>query len=181
MANELTPTSWKTQELGPKMKALPNDRMRQFVWELLIAGDNNHAAAATRAGYISENPHYMKVQAHRLCHRQDVLAAIQEVAEKFNRSSVAMAVRVREQIASSPIAKDSDRLKAVDSILSSAGMGPKSVHEVNVTITDAQMIRELTEMAKVLGVDPKTLVGDKAKTIDATDYHEVYPGLEDLV
>jgi phage terminase small subunit len=163
---ELTPDDFvelpPIQELGEKMRALPNDRMRRFVIALLELGGIDNTRAALLAGYKG-NPNGLRVQAHSLAHDPRVLEAIDEEARRRLHSGTIMAVSVLMQVAAGKIsAKVNERLKAVDMILNRVGISEKTEHTVkveNVGATDESMLKRIVFLAGQQGLDPAKLLG----------------------
>lgn len=149
-------------ELGEKMRALPNDRMRRFVIALLELGGIDNTRAARLAGYLG-NERGLRVQAHALAHDSRILEAIDEEARRRLHSGTIMAVSVLLQIAAGKIsAKVSERLKAVDMMLNRVGISEKTEHTVkveNVGTTDEAMLRRIVHLAGQSGMDPIKLLG----------------------
>lgn len=166
-------------DCGPRMLQLPTDRMRRFVQELLLAGDNNATAAAGRAGYAGPSSS-LAVQGHRLIHRQDVLRAMKEEAERHIRSGVLVAASVFNKIAADPSQTASDRMKAADRILSGSGLGIRDEKTITVIHSDAELISEIRELALALKVDPTTLLGVKGTVTDA-EFKVLDDDISDLV
>jgi hypothetical protein len=106
-------------ELGPAMRALPNNRWRAFVEFYLLGtvankNKNNHgaqAAAARQAGFGTprSTPHVMTHMAWKLMRDERVIAAVAEEARKLLRSGAPEAVRAALNGVRNPEHKDHAR------------------------------------------------------------------------
>ena len=156
---------------GPAMRKL-NERQQAFVIAMLDFGGINNTEAARAAGY-GDGPN-VKATACRLAHDENILAAIDEEANKRLNSSKIMCTNMLLEIAANtPEVKD--RLKAIEMVMNRTGMHATSEHKVAVTHKDEttdEQVKRLTSMAKVLGIDPQKLLG--TLTIDA-EFVEVAP------
>jgi hypothetical protein len=77
-------------ELGPAMRALPNDMWRAFCYELVVGpgGHGKYAAAARAAGFgAKSNPSNTAKQAWKLAHDDRMIAAITEMSRKYLRGA----------------------------------------------------------------------------------------------
>ena len=167
-------------ELGPAMKALPNDRWRMFV-ELYLLEKPGHGAqtrAARRAGfgYPSTKPVNMARIASRLMSDDRIIAALSEEARKIVRSSAPEAARALINLVRDPAHKDHGRAIAavmdrVDPITSR--------HEIDVTHRtvdpDQEAIEELRALRK-LGTSRERLLElyganglDRIEALEAAD------------
>jgi len=75
-------------ELGPAMKALPNDQWRDFVYHFVnLTGQRGAQVAAARAAGFSKdsNPSNAAKRAYFLAHDQRMIAAIAEESKKILR------------------------------------------------------------------------------------------------
>lgn len=137
------PDDWSS--FGPKMQAL-RDRERKFVWAYLINSMTevgaNGAQSARDSGY-SDVAEGCKVRAHGLLHREDVQAAIQELAVRELRGLALPALAALSSILKKP--DHPDRQKVALSVLSRIGLGEQSgislqvSGEVTVNHTDAAL------------------------------------------
>lgn len=118
---------------GPKMQAL-RDRERRFVWAYLMNsltdGKENGAQAARDAGY-SDVAEGAKVRAHHLLHRDDVLAALDEVAGRELRGLALPAVVALSKLLAKP--DHADHRKAIEMVLNRVGHAERTAVDVNVT------------------------------------------------
>lgn len=162
------------KEFGPAMCAL---RPQQQVFVMAYFENGGNATEAARmAGYKDESKGSINVTAHRLLRRTDVKTAMQEEARSRLVDHLPLADKAVREIVSASEPKD--RLKAAAMIFNRAG-----VHEVvernvnvNVTMTSAEKVAEIRQMAETLGLDPEKLLG----TVVDGEFEEVPEGLEDV-
>jgi hypothetical protein len=100
-------------QLGPAMRALPNNRYRAFV-EFYLLEKPGHGAqtnAARRAGFghARTTPLNMARIASRCIRRDDVIAAIAEESRKLLRGGAPEAVRALQNLIRNPEHKDHAR------------------------------------------------------------------------
>jgi hypothetical protein len=119
-------------ELGPKMK-LCSEKERLFVWEFVRSGGGARQAsgAAREAGYVDSGTGAIRVTAHRVLHRDRVLAAIEEVGRQAFRSQLAPAVSANLRLIEDR--DHPDHWKAVHATLSRNGLIERTGVDVNVT------------------------------------------------
>jgi phage terminase small subunit len=143
------------------MRAL-TDKQRAFVLSLLAVGDDNFTRAARDAGFTDRggNGVSIRVTAHRLAHHPKIQEAMQEEARRRLNSGLIMAVSTLATHVRSNDPKVS--LKAIEMILNRGGIHAMSEHKVNVehTMNEDEMVRSIAMMAKKMGVDPSSLLGD---------------------
>lgn len=165
---------------GPAMKALPNDRWRAFVMAMVNMGVGvNHAECARMAGFDDggNSEGYSKVQGHHLSHDPRVQAAIQEVGRSRLRALTTEAIKcLSEGLTATKIAGKFDtevpdwaaRRATADSILDRGGLHALSEHHVVVTTTKTreEKLIEIAKLAKLLGKDPKELLGNMADALE---------------
>ena len=145
---------------GPHMAAL-TERQRAFVSAIMEMGDNNHKRAAAMAGFTG-NDNTLRVTGHRLAHDSRVQAAMQEEAQRRLNASTVMAVSVLVNIANDTIMDPKHRIKAAGMIMDRTGLHAKSEHKVvteDVSRTDEAMVARIKELASMLGIDEKKLLG----------------------
>jgi hypothetical protein len=149
-------------ELGPAMKALPNDRWRLFVEFYLLEniGRGAQTAAARRAGFGTPNtkPAYMARIALRLMRDARIVTAIAEEARKILRGGSAEASKALLALLRNPDHKDHAR--AISMVL--ARTDPEiQRHDMLVTHTigdpDMEAIEEL-RAARALGATRERLL-----------------------
>jgi hypothetical protein len=121
-------------QLGPAMRALPNNRYRAFV-EFYLLEKPGHGAqtnAARRAGFghPKSKPINMANIASRLMRRDDVVAAIAEETRKLLRAGAPEAVKALQNLIRDPEHKDHAR--GISMVL--ARTDPEiSQHDIHVT------------------------------------------------
>jgi hypothetical protein len=148
-------------ELGPAMRALPNDKWRAFVVAYVTGKPGNGALtrAARLAGFgrggTSANIHK---QAWTLAHDDRMVAAIAETAKKVIRAGAPEAVNALMALVRNP--EHRDHARAIAMIL--ARTDPEiSVHDVQVVHKvedpDLEALEEL-RAARRLGASRQTLL-----------------------
>jgi phage terminase small subunit len=149
-------------ELGPCMRALPNDRWRSFVEHLVMsAGEHGaQAAAARKAGFGTARSRPLTIAriASRLARDERVLAAIAEESRKVLRLGAPAAARALIKLVEDPTHRDHGRavMSLVDRI------DPVTTkHDLNVTHrvvdSDEEAIEELRAV-RALGAPRETLI-----------------------
>lgn len=168
--------------LGPAMRSL-NEKQRRFVVAHLELGCRNQTQAAILAGYTSESSmKSVTVQGSRLARDPRVVAAMREETERRLKSNAAVAASALVEIASDPMAKD--RFKAADALLKHSGFIVPTRAEVVVKDqrTQDDLIREATEVARSMGVDPKVFLRNYGIVIeDKPAPDKAHEGLGDIL
>jgi len=152
-------------DYGPAMLAL-NDRQRRFVLAKCENPSISHEGASRAAGYLGEGIN-ARVQGHRVATHPKVLAAMKEEAERMLNGDVLLATMALREIAKDTNHKD--RAKVAMHIRAMAGLTEISRSEVvhRVLTNDSEKIAAITALAKTLGLDPKTLLGQAGVVTDA--------------
>lgn len=175
--------------MGPAMRRL-NERQRRFVCALSVYG-GDQAEAYRWAGYTCANENTANASASRLAANPDVIEAIKEEAWRRIDQASMLAVSTLVEIASPrSAAKNSDRLKAAEMILSRTGFHEKTEHKI--VIKDERTTKELIDFIKsragAHGLDANQLLGLPAPGADAqivdAEFEEVTlssEGLEDVL
>lgn len=160
--------------MGPKMRALPRDSIREFCMAYCTNGGNAVQACHT-AGYTG-----VKMTGWRLLQRRDVQEAMQELCEYELKSLTPAAVRGMRDILADPGHKDFG--KVVFGVLDRTGLHMKTEHKqvIEHSIADEQLTDAIHQLAGELGLDPKKLLGNAAKVIDA-EVVEPVDDLEDMI
>jgi hypothetical protein len=166
-------------EQGPAMKALPNERWRAFVVACLNMGVGvNNTEAARIAGFHDngDTDGALKVYAHHLAHDPRIQAAIQEEGRKRIRFGTIQATAVLMEAMSATkfdkIAGEvpdwTTRRGAAEAFLDRGGLHALSEHHVTVTNTKSreEKLLEVAKLAKMLGKDPKELLGNMADAME---------------
>lgn len=143
---------------GKAMAAL-NERQRIFVISL-FESDVSGAEAARIAGYGGINEGSARVQASRLLAQPKIQEAIREYGRGRMAGLAPEMIRQLESVAKSPQHKD--QVKAIVAMLNRGGL-----HEVvernvnvNVTLTSAEKLERLRELAIAHGDDPARILGN---------------------
>lgn len=165
------------------MRALPSDRHRAFVNEMCEQPVVNYAAAARAAdpeGW-GVSTAYAKLVGHRLAHDERIQEAIREEGSRRLGATVSIAVGVLRMYIENPALPAKDRMKAIGMVLNRAGLPEVSKHEVKTSHekSDADKVREVIEIAHLLGLDPKTLLGKAGVSMDGTPLIEQHAALVD--
>ena len=168
------------KSIGPAMAGL-TDLQRDFVRIFVDHGGRN-AAACYRLAYPNcSTEGAAKVNAHKLMHSENVLAAIREEADKRLRTGALLGASVLMEIADNPVHKD--QLKAATELLNRAGLIVATQHNVVVEDrrTNNEIIETIARLAMKNNLDVSSLLGNTDDTIDV-EYEELSPdGLEDLL
>jgi phage terminase small subunit len=170
-------------DIGPAMEAI-SPKQRKFVRAMLQLGSSNYTEAARLAGYSTKSESSIRVQGHILAHDSRVLAAIQEEARKRLGAGLIMASSILIGIAEGKYeAKASDRLKAIDMIMSRQGMPAVTQHLVTDgrAQSDTDLMADLDKKMRAVGMKLSEIMGGP-KVINA-EYTVVTgaEGLEDLL
>jgi hypothetical protein len=99
-------------QLGPAMRALPNDQWRAFAYELVtgLGGHGKYAAAARAAGFGKDSkPSTLGKMAWQLAHDERMIAAIAEMSRKILRGAHPEAVNALNNIIRDPGHRDHGR------------------------------------------------------------------------
>lgn len=169
-----------TPELGPKMKALPNDRWRAMVQRCLEQGTKNITQAAQDAGFGGKSREALRVTAHTVFHDARFQEALHEEAQKrMNGLLLISALRVHGELLDNPQTEGAVRLKAAQMVYDRAGLHAVSEHKSTVQHigSDVDTLRRIVAIATKLGIDPEKLVGNRMKALEAptieVEYEEV--------
>lgn len=165
-------------ELGPAMRALPNERWRAFVRSYVTGkpGKGAPVRALRSAGFKSSTPLNQAREAYKLLHDDRIVAAIAEEAKKFFRAAIPEAVQAARDIVGDPAHKDRARvamalIDRVDPLVTR--------HEVGVThrlIDPDQEALEELKAARALGATREKLLElfgpnglDRLEALEAVD------------
>lgn len=161
-------------ELGPDMLAL-NSRQRAFVFHLVEQGGSNYERAAALAGYTGSNE-TLRVQGSRLAHDERVSRAMLEEARRRIHATALLAASELHKVLADPATKSGQRITAAVAVLNRAGMGPSQTHIVERRGPDqAEQIKNITEMARKLGIDPATFLGTFGVTLEGEPVVDLTP------
>jgi hypothetical protein len=98
-------------QLGPAMRALPNERWRRFVEALLIepGGPGAQTNAAIKAGFGGRKREYVTKIASRMMRDIRIIQALEEEGRKIVRSGGAAASKALMSLVDNPTHKDHAR------------------------------------------------------------------------
>ena len=148
-------------KLGPKMRALPTDRMRAFVLALLAQGARDFTAAYRAAGYTG-TAGALRVGASRLAHDPRIQAALQEEAARRATGLLPLALHVAEGILEDETAKAADRLKVAFGIMDRAGLrAPSEDQHTGRLAGDTQTLARIKLLAERNGIPLENLLGGR--------------------
>lgn len=174
MSNQIIEIPDET-ELGPAMQAL-SEKQRRFVMAMLEQGGVGPRRAALAAGYQeTEKSNGAAVSGHRLAHDPRIQEAIKEVSLKAINAGTFVAVKFVLDTIADETAEKKDRLKAAEMVMNRTGLHAMSESRTTVTHkteSRAEMIKDITLMARTLGVDPQKLLGG---AVTEADFVEVKP------
>jgi hypothetical protein len=98
-------------ELSPAMRALPNERWRQFVYLYVTGRPTRGAAEAYRAaGFGSTKPIDQARDAFKLLCDERIMAAVAELSKKHFRAAIPEAVQAVREIINDPAHRDRARV-----------------------------------------------------------------------
>lgn len=144
-------------DLGPKMRALRDDRQRRFAY-IMAHGGLTATDAARQAGY-SEHLDSAKVSAHHLMHNPKMLDAIEEASFLVLRSLGPVAIQAAMAILENPNHRAHARI--IETVLDRTGFSAKTEH--TVTVNHSIDTTELEALARRLalenGIAPERFVG----------------------
>ena len=156
--NDLVPVEGETGDLGPAMKAL-SPMHRAFV---LVYCTNGCKAvdAAREVGYVDHANGAIRVTAHRILHKPEVLAAIREWTIASMKANLPVYRDLLDKIAMNDQHKD--QAKAVLAAMDRAGLPAVIEKNVNVTVTmsDAEKVVRIKELAALNGIPIPAAVGN---------------------
>ncbi len=164
-------------DLGPKMRALPSDRMRAFVTALMGQSKRNYSAAYAAAGYSTNSRNAVTVESHKLAHDTRIQEAIQEEGARRMKALLPMALSVVEDILE-PGAGHRDAAKVALGIMDRAGLAVTTEHKITVGLAnDTEMLGRIKILAERNGIPLEALLGQRiAKTIEhIPSEHEAIP------
>jgi phage terminase small subunit len=148
-------------QLGPAMRALPNDQWRRFALELVTGpgGHGKYTAAARAAGFgKGSKPSTLGKQAWQLAHDDRMIAAIAEEARKHLRGAHPEAVNALHNMIRDPQHRDPGR-----AVLSLLDRVDPVVSKQNIEVThrvldpDQEALEELQALRQ-LGVSREKMI-----------------------
>lgn len=144
---------------GPAFAKL-SPQQRAFVTAYLETGARSASEAARLAGYAAGGQEQsVRAAGSRLLQRDDVLAAIKELADKKVKTGAYVSMAVLLEIAQDTTHKD--RFKAAVEIANRSGMivAQKVEHEHRHELTVKETVAQLKAFAKELGLNEKQVLG----------------------
>lgn len=174
MTDNLPTVAENTHDFGPAMKALL-PKQRAFVLAYCTSANANGTEAARMAGYADRSD-AIKVQASRLLKRPDILAGIREVVLQNMSADLPVLHEALKKVALS--AQHKDQTKAILALMNRGGLPDVTERNinVNVTVSQAEKIAEIRQLADEMGLDPEKLLG----SISDAEFEEIPKGLEDV-
>lgn len=138
---------------------------RAFVIAYIQTGKRREAYRL--AGYSCSSLNAVDVNCHRLMHDERVQAALVEEGRKHIKASAVLAMNYLTELVTNVEADHKDRSKAAIAILDRGGLHALTEHHVNITHheTRESKIQRVIELAKLLGKDPRELLGDLVDAI----------------
>src|SRR5580765_71139 len=172
MSDIVIPEDW--EKYGPKLKALPTDKMRAFCWCYVHNGGQIGLAAA-QAGYgEGGGERVASASGSRLMQNQAILDACEELTWRRLSGMAVLAVNALEPILNNPQHKS--HIKAAEMVLERTGF----VAERRLTVdkpaskSDEAILAVLAQLCEKLGADPEAFLGPLAKKMSFVDA-EVIP------
>jgi phage terminase small subunit len=150
-------------ELGPAMQCL-TEKQRNFVYAMIEGGGLNYTDAARAAGFEAgkEGSSQLRVIGHRMAHDTRIQEAMREMGPRMLNAGLFIAAKFVLETIDNPQVEIKDRLKASEMVMNRTGMHATSEQKINVTHkneTTEQVRKEIAQLSKQLGVDPKKLLG----------------------
>lgn len=120
-------------ELGPKMRALSNEKQQLFVWHYVTQLDGSASKAAIAAGYATNEkwPGQVRKRACLLMHDRRIMDAIKELAEQALGGLLIPSLKATKALIENP--DHPGHTRAVLSALSRLGFGERQALDVNVS------------------------------------------------
>lgn len=155
---ENLPVPAEEAELGPAMKALTPIH-RAFVLAYCTNGCKP-VEAARDVGYTDNKTGAIRVTAHRILHKPEVLAAIREWTIASMKANLPVYRDLLDKIAMNDQHKD--QAKALLAAMDRAGLPAVIEKNINVTVTmtEAEKVARIKELSAQLGVPVPQIVGN---------------------
>lgn len=160
------------EDLGPAMAAL-TEGQKGFVLAMLDTGGANLSLCYRSAYQDAKDEVGIRVNAHRLAHSEKIQAAILEEGRRRLNTGGILAVNTVLKLCNS--ANENVRLRAAQTVMDRVpGLSAMTMHKVEVARPESekQLIREVFELSKQLGLDPRQLLGQQGIAIDA-EFEEI--------
>lgn len=189
--SEYTPVVPDEGELGPAMRAL-RPRQRAFVQAMLDlgAGPGKYGLCARLAGYAANTPESLHACGSRLAHDEHVQAALIEEGKKRMGGAVVVATSVLVKMIEDDLVSTKDKQRAIEMIFNRVGLPNVTEQKITVahTLSDADMIKRIKQLAGTLGMDSTLLLGRAGEDVIEGEFVELpapaptgAEGLEDLL
>jgi hypothetical protein len=144
-------------------------RHRAWVIAMFEQGTADYTEAARAAGYEDTGTGAIRVAGHRLAHRADVKAAMQEEQRRRLVLMLPLADKGLKDVVSNPQHKD--QLKAVSMIFNRAGIFEETSHNINLNIT--MTVEEKLEKIRQLAEKHHIPVDQALGTITDAEFEEL--------
>ena len=149
------------RSLGPKMRALPNDKWRAAaVARFMVKGGNHgkNTAACRVAGFGNAEGAGLKQTAYKIFHDPRMLEALHELGEQYLKHGVPDAIAAVFEVMDNKRSRGADRLKAAQIFIDRAHP-VESLHRVTVEHKIDYQRQALEELAafRRLGVSREKL------------------------
>ena len=158
------------RQLGPKMRECTQQE-RAFIYAIVICG-GDYTEAALAAGYGKKSDtrelarDAAQQAAYNLLRRERVLEAISEEAKKRLRSGALIAADKLLTLLNDPNLSAKDKARVASELLDRAGLVVAQKIEVeHKSEKEAEVVGQITQLAKELGLDPARLLGHGAPQI----------------
>lgn len=168
--------------LGPAMLALTLAQ-RRFVMAMVTIGGTQKSCYVA-AGYSNTSDSSACTSATQLAGKPKIQAAMLEVGIGLLGAARIPAAKFLIDTIKNESVEMKDRLKATEMIMNRTGMHATSEHKVAVTHKDEssdELVKQITLMAKSLGVNPSKLLGGKTIEVDFEEVVFDENSIEDLL
>ena len=150
--------------LGPRMSTL-SEKQQRFVMAMIQTGGNRVRSAllagyGEKSGTPDQRYRAAAMTGSRLAHDEDIIAAVQEQAEKMMKAGAIKAAAVMIELMDSPDPKV--RQKAASETLAISGIQGIAKQEIKVEHSNqstAELLKFIKDAAREQGLDPRKLLG----------------------
>jgi phage terminase small subunit len=166
-------------EFGPAMKALA-PRHRAAVLAFCTTAGAEATEACRQAGYTDNKTGALKVTAHRIFRKPEVLAAIREVVLQNISMDLPVLHEALKKVAMN--AQHKDQTKAILALMNRGGLPDVTERNINVNInvSQAEKIAEIRAMADELKLPKELIEAQLLGAISDAEFEEIPKGLEDV-
>jgi hypothetical protein len=152
-------------ELGPKMRALRDDRQRRFAW-VMATGVENASGAARQAGYADNGSlqnnarSAVRVTAHHLMQNAAILDAIEECTRATLRGLAPVAVSKAKEILEDR--KHPYHGRMIETVLDRTGFFARTEHKLTVehSVDEGRLVELARRLAVENGIPVERLLGN---------------------